>query len=336
MSRAGVEAKLPWRFVPSAVRQDVREAMGSPVTQGKRVWGGYGPTPTFRLLLADGRRVFFKGINRASNEFARRAIAREERVYRDLSGTIGPWAPRFYAAFQRDDWHVLLLEDVGPKSVPPWTPATTRRIAHAYAAFHEATLDSHELPDWLPRPRESLPRVTWRRVAAESQDLRSVAALATGHSDAARDWLQAALPLLCRHADTAADLPGPYALLHGDTRSDNLRFTGGRLALFDWPSAEVGRPELDVVAFAQSITVEGGVDPEQVVAWYGERLALRPDALDAAVAWLAAFFADLAWRPDIPGLPRLRTFQRQQLSVVLAWAARRLRLQQPEWVPAIQ
>ncbi len=173
-------------------------------------------------------------------------------------------------------------------------------------------------------------------MAAESDDLRAVAALGRGQSEQALDWLKAALPLLCRLADTAADLPGPYALLHGDTRSDNLRFTGGRLSLFDWPSAEVGRPEFDVVAFAQSVTVEGGVDPEQVVAWYGERLAPRPDALDAAVAWLAAFFADLAWRPDIPGLPRLRMFQRQQLSVVLAWTARRLQLPEPTWVSAIR
>jgi hypothetical protein len=231
---------------------------------------------------------------------------------------------------------VLLLEDVGPQRVPPWAPLTTRRIAHAYADFHTATLDKKDLPPWLPRSEKSLKRVTWSRVATESDGLHMVAALARGHSEEALGWLQAALPLLSRLADTAADLPGPYALLHGDTRPDNLRFTRGRLFLFDWPSAEVGRPEFDVVAFAQSVTVEGGVAPEQVVVWYGERLVLRPDALDAAVTWLAAFFADLAWRPDIPGLPRLRRFQRQQLSVVLAWLARRLHLPEPTWVAAIQ
>ncbi|HEV2235583.1 MAG TPA: hypothetical protein VGR57_02885, partial [Ktedonobacterales bacterium] len=109
-----------------------------------------------------------------------------------------------------------------------------------------------------------------------------------------------------------------------DTRSDNLRFAGGRLVLFDWPWAGVGRPELDVAAFAQSVTVEGGAAPERVVAWYAERLPLRDEALDAAVAWLAAFFALRAWEPELPDLPRLRGFQRRQLAVVLAWAARRL------------
>ena len=51
------------------------------------------------------------------------------------------------------------------------------------------------------------------------------------------------------------------ALLHFDTRSDNLRLqSGGRLRLFDWPYASLGPPELDVAAFAQSITCEGGPD----------------------------------------------------------------------------
>jgi hypothetical protein len=320
--------------MPGVVRESVLQAMGSPVVRGRRVFGGYGPTPTFRLTLADGRRVFFKGTNRTSNDFARGGLAREERVYRELSSVIGPWAPQFYAAFQRDDWHVLLLEDVGPKSVPPWMPAMTRRIAEAYASFHASTLDIR-LPSWLPRPPESLPRVTWRRIAAESENLSKVAALVRGRGEEALDWLQTTLPLWCRLTDMAANLPGPYALLHGDTRSDNLRFSGGRLSLFDWPSAEVGRPEFDVVAFAQSVTVDGGVEPELVVQWYGNQLALREEALDTAVAWLAAFFADLAWRPDIPGLPRLRRFQRQQLSVVLRWGAQRLHLPEPTWVTAL-
>lgn len=335
MSRSGIEAKPPWRSVPHHVRQMVQETFGSAVARGERVWGGYGPAPTFRLTLADGRRVFFKGTNRASNDFSRRALTREEHVYRELSGLIGPWMPRFFAAFQYDDWHVLLIEDVGNRSVLPWTSTRTRRIAHAYADFHAATMGSENLPQWLSRPGESLGRVSWSRVADESDGLRTVAALAGNHSDAALGWLRAALPLLCRLADLAANVSGPYALLHSDTRSDNLRFTGGRLRLFDWPFAEVGRPEFDLVEFAQSITVEGGTDPEQFVAWYGERLTTNPDVVDVAVVWLAAFFADLAWRPDIPGLPRLRSFQRQQLAVVLAWMAQRLHLPEPAWASAI-
>lgn len=334
MSRTGVEQKPAWRSVPAEVRERVGQALGGAVVRGVRVWGGYGPTPTYRLSLADGRRAFFKGTNGDSNEFMLRALVREERVYRELLGLIGSWMPRFYGAFRSDEWHVLLLEDLGAARLPPWTPITARRVAHAYADFHAATL-GRELPDWLPPPGSMVSGVHWSGVAAETDGLRAVAAMAAGHETAALEWLHSAQPLLSRLADSAAEIPGPYALLHGDTRSDNLRFAHGRLALFDWPFAEIGRPELDLAEFAQSIAVEGGPDPERFVAWYGERLAVDSAVLDAMVAWLAAFFAHHAWRPDIPGLPRLRPFQRRQLAVVLAWLARRVRLPEPVWVAAL-
>lgn len=332
--RSGSEPKPAWRSVPTAVRWRVGDLLGAPVARGIRTWGGYGPTPTYRLLLANGRRAFFKGTNADSNDFARHALDVEERAYRELAGLISRWAPALYGAFRLADWHVLLLEDAGPATTPPWRPEVTRRIAHAYADFHAATL-GRDLPSWLPGPTESLPRFTWKRVAAESDNLRHVAAMAGEQRRDADRWLRAALPRLSQLADSAATIPGPYAVLHGDTRSDNLRFAGDRLYLFDWPSVEAGRPEFDVVAFAQSITVEGGPEPERFLAWYGERLQLRPDVVDTAVAWLAAFFADLAWRPDIPGLPRLRRFQRQQLSIVLPWAAQRLYLPRPAWVTTL-
>ncbi|MEO7002360.1 MAG: hypothetical protein ABI068_11090 [Ktedonobacterales bacterium] len=190
-------------------------------------------------------------------------------------------------------------------------------------------------PDWLARPPEGLSRVRWQRVVADSDELYEVALLASGEEEAALQWWRDATPLPTRLTDAAPEITGPYALLHSDTRSDNLRYTRGRLTLFDWPWAEVGRHEFDLVAFALSVTTEGGVNPEQVIAWYAERLAVQPAAVDAAVAWFVAFFAAQAWRPEIPGLPRLRRFQRQQLAVVLAWAARRFNLPAPTWLHAL-
>jgi hypothetical protein len=334
MARAGVEAKLAWCRVPPAVRHEVSQLLGAPVARGMRVWGGYGPTPTFRLRLADGRRAFFKGVHGASSPFVRDALAREERVYRELGALIAPWSPRLFGAVHVAEWRALLLEDLGPKSAPPWTPALARRIAHAYAGFHAATLGA-SLPAWLERPPQLFGEASWDLVAKETDGFRTVVALAGAHMEEAQAWLAAAHPALARAGDRAATVAGPYALLHLDTRSDNLRFRGGRLALFDWPWAGVGRPEFDVAAFAQSVTVEGGVAPEQVVAWYAERLSLRAEALDAAVARLAAFFAMHAGQPEVPDLPRLRSFQRQQMAVVLPWAARRLGLPEPAWVTSL-
>lgn len=334
MSRTGVEDNLPWRKVPAEVRRAVEQTAGARVIRGSRIWGGYGPAPTFRLRLADGRGVFLKAVHGASNEFSQRALTTEERVYRELGDLIAPWAPAFYGAVRVEDWRGLLLEDLGPKSAPPWTPALARAAAHDYAAFHASTLGK-PLPGWLGSFAEDAEALTWERVKRESDGLRMVAELAGDRAGGALAWLRAGFSTLARAGAEAAVIPGPFALIHGDTRSDNLRITNGRLRLFDWPSAAVGFPELDLAAFAQSITVDGGPDPERIVAWYAERLSARPDALDAAVAWVAAYFALHAWRPAPDDLPRLRPFQRRQLAVTLCWAARRLTLPVPNWTAAL-
>ena len=125
---------------------------------------------------------------------------------------------------------------------------------------------------------------------------------------------------------------GSYALLHGDLRSDNLRFARGHLFLFDWPAITVGRPEWDMIAFAQSVTVEAGPSPEQIMMWYGERFSLEGNAVASALAWWLTFFANRAWRPEIPGLPRVRRFQRQQLGTIASWVARYWSFPVPEWI----
>ena len=93
--------------------------------------------------------------------------------------------------------------------------------------------------------------------------------------------------------------------------------------------------EFDVSAFCQTIAAEGGPSPERVLAWYEDVLPLRADAVDASLAGIAGYFADRAWRPPMPGLPRIRSIQRRQLKASLAWAARRLDLPEPRWLAAV-
>jgi len=105
----------------------VEALVGSRVRRALRVWGGYASSPTFRLFLADGRRVFFKGTSPSSNEHMHRALGAEERVCRELGPWLRPWAPEFLGALRATDWHVLVLEDVGPARIPPWTGAAVRQ-----------------------------------------------------------------------------------------------------------------------------------------------------------------------------------------------------------------
>jgi Ser/Thr protein kinase RdoA (MazF antagonist) len=332
VSRSGAEAKPTWRSVPPSVRAATGELLGAPVVRAMRIWGGYSPTPTFRLRLADGQRAFFKAASPDSTPFAQIAHGREERVYLELEDLIAGWAPRLLGSFERDNWRVMLLEDLGPKSAPPWTPALARNVAWALAEFHAATAD-RPLPDWLPRPPVhdvmGIDPPAWVFTA---EDLRSLAGLAGPRRGEASEWLRAHLPALAHAARGMADPSLRHAFVHLDVRSDNLRWHGGRLYLFDWPHVGVGPPEFDAAAFAQTVTVEGGAEPEQVMAWYGQRYPVDARALDASVAAVAGYFADHAWAAEIPALPRVRTFQRQQLRVTLTWAARRLGLPHPTWL----
>jgi hypothetical protein len=162
--------------------------------------------------------------------------------------------------------------------------------------------------------------------------------LAGPRTTVARRWLNRYLPALDETARAITSTRGPHALLHLDTRSDNIRVTPAGavpLRIFDWPFAQVGAPEMDFMAFAQTVTAEGGPEPEVLTEWYSEVLPLRPRVLARATAVFAGFFAARAWQADPEGLPRLRPWQRQQLKVSLAWAARLLELPEPAWLEAV-
>ena len=69
MSRTGAEAKPPWSAVPRAVKDEVERVAGARITRATRAYGGYAPSATYRLTLANGRTAFLKStyqIGRAS------------------------------------------------------------------------------------------------------------------------------------------------------------------------------------------------------------------------------------------------------------------------------
>jgi hypothetical protein len=334
MSRTGAEPKPPWTRVPRAVRADVERLLGTRVTRAARVYGGYAPSATFRLALADGRRAFFKGIWRESNDHMRRAIAIEERIYRELGERLAPYAPAFIGAFQRDDWHVLLLEDCGPADVPPWTASKARAAARDYAAFHERNA-AYEPPAWVSRTDWQQFADIWSRLAALDGGIASAARLAGDRAPEAEAWLRANLDRLDIAARRVATVAPPYTLLHEDTRADNVRVHGGRLRLFDWNWLSFGPSEFDVAGFAEGIAADGGPPPESFVAEYERVRPVRREELADIVAGFAAYFTAQAWRPPPPGLPRLRDVQRRQMKVCVPWAARLLGLPEPAWVGAI-
>jgi hypothetical protein len=245
-----------------------------------------------------------------------------------------PWSPAYLGSFASDGWEVLLLEDVGPRSVPPWTPAKARRAARSYALFHKRTVGK-ALPRSLKRDPYLAHTRFWRTLR-EKRRLGDVASLAHARSDDAREWLDVALPVFIEREIRLERAGPPFALLHFDTRSDNVRLHRDKLRIFDWPFASLGPAEFDVVAFCQGVEAEGGPSVDRILEWYEEVLPLRREIVDASLAGIAGYFADRSPRAPVEGLPRLRPWQRAQLRVCLAWAARRFALAEPRWLAGVR
>lgn len=333
----GAEAKPAWRAVPPAVRAEVERRLGAGVRRAVRTYGGYAPSATFRLSLEDGRSVFLKAAYPLPEDSpVQFAVDREERVYRGLHHLITPWAPAYYGSVVLGGWQALLLEDVGPATVPPWTPAKAGAAMVGYGALHRASFGA-PLPGWLPRRWRGF-GATWQELWAVPEGPARLAELAGGRSGEASAWLAAHFGALDGAAQALSRVRGPYAVLHLDTRSDNIRVHPGAavpLRVFDWPAAAAGPPELDVMAFVQSIVCEGGPAPEALLRWYAAEQPVRERVLALSAAAIAGFFARRAWQPDVPALPRLRSVQRRQLRASLRWAAQLLALPDPVWLAAV-
>jgi hypothetical protein len=329
------EDKPAWSVVPAELKVAVAHVLGSPVVRAVRAFGGYGPSATYLLTQADGRRAFFKGTYPLpSGSGVQWSLEQEEVIYRRLGRYIRPWAPEYLGSVRADGWHGLLLELVGGRSALPWTKAKAKRAARSHATFHDSTL-GRPLPRWLSRSQHRDFSAFWRQLAADPAALDRLAALAGPRRADAREWLRVNAGTLGRVGSTPWRATKPHALLHFDTRSDNVRLEGNLLRIFDWSAASVGPAEFDIAAFAQSIEAEGGPKCEAVAGWYETVLPLRHDVLVGSVAGISGYFADRAPRPPVPGLPRLRSIQRSQLSASLSWAARLLDLPEPSWLGAV-
>ncbi len=321
--------------MPVELRRAIGEMLDSPVKRGTRVWGSYGPGPTFRLVLEDDRRAFVKAISPDSSETQRKMFAHELRVYQELGHLIAGRAPDFQGQVVQDRWHAMILEDLGPKSAPPWSRVDAKRVVQGLAELHDSTTDI-KLPQWtstIGADSELLATSMWQR-SADYEGLEGLANLST-EPRSAISWLRTYTPVLAEASSSLTRIRPGNSLLHMDVRSDNLRVVNGRLRLFDWASAIKGPHELDVVAFAQTVEAEGYFDSESVLGWYEKHKRLDHELTTASLVVVAGYFASRAWLPDISGLPRLRTWQRAQLKVSLSWAAIRLGLPAPDWLAKI-
>jgi hypothetical protein len=261
--------------------------------------GGYTPALRRIAALADGSTVFVKAaVDDATTEW----IRAERAAYEALGDR------SFLPAFVGGDEGLLVLEDLRHGHwPPPWRPGDIDRVFSMLDDL-AATTAAKEVPT-LNDARGDLLAAWW--AVAQDPDPLSRLGVSTPQ------WLVAATPVLAAVAEEAR-LDGD-SIVHYDVRSDNLCLLEGRTVLVDWNLLCRGNAEIDRVFFAQTVTMEGGPEP-----W-----DLLPGADPALVATVAGFLAERAPGPPIPTAPRVRQVQLAQLQICLRWAARVLDLPTP-------
>ena len=311
--------RLDWADVPEHVRGEIERRLGGAVVSAVSQPTGFSPGVAARLTAEDGRRVFLKALGPEPNVDSPEMHRRESRIVPALSAVAA--VPRLMWSYDEGEggWVALVFEDVdGRHPMRPWRTDELHRVV---AAMEDLSL----LLTPSPVPVSIAGRASdvfateilgWRRIRDEHP---SLLARVDG-------WSHRHLEALVSIEDTASDLLEGNTLLHLDIRADNILLTPERAWFVDWPHACIGPAWLDVVAFAPSVTMQGGPPPEEVISGHSACLAADGAAMTAAVVALAGYFTHKAVQPPPPGLPTVRAFQGAQGYVAREWAARRTRL----------
>jgi hypothetical protein len=276
----------------------VEKIVGQRVVALEEIPGAGGYTPALRRIatLADGSTVFVKA---AASDLTATWLEAEQRSYAALAGQ--PFVPHVVGVGDG----VLVLEDLRQGHwPPPWRPGDVDRVL--------ATLDvvaRARPPADAPSLEASAGHMLrlWHKVADRPEPF-------LGLGLCTREWFDGAIGTLV-DAESRGTLDGD-GLVHFDVRSDNLCLLDDRVVLIDWNNTARGRAELDRIAFAQGVAVEGGPPPDETA----------PDADPHLVTMLTSYFARNAPKPVIPDAPRVRDIQLAQLRVCLPWMCRLLGL----------
>lgn len=301
--------RLQWEQLPRALQRTIEAMVGARVVGSVSGTGGYSPSLASRCDLDDGRRVFVKAVSAEQNPETPGMLRREIDVTRYLSADVP--APSLLDAFDDGEWIAAVFEYVdGRAPMQPWRDDELRAVCSAALRLGQASVGD-ELRALLPTAEDRLAPMfdNWEILAASP-------------ADGLDPWAAAHLDVLVALESGWRDAVAGDSLLHNDVRSDNtLIEPSGRVVFVDWPHACIGASWLDLVCMVPSVVLEGG-RPEDVF-----RLAdavVDDRAVDAMLATLLGYFVERGARPDPPGLPTVRAFQRAQAEVTLDWLRTRL------------
>lgn len=319
------EPKPEWSTLPHGLRRRIESRLGSEVSAGAIAWGGYTPSATFRLALADGREVFCKAVSGAHAPRLRASFVAERGYFRTVSA-LSAFAPPFLGHVEAEAWCAMLftyIDDAQP--IPPWDASIISAVLARLGELHRVT----PAADLGVPPFEA--RHLWRDRLSNPLHIAGFASLFADPPIAAQ-WL-------LRHRDTivaietaAAKRRWQQGLMHLDLRSDNVLCSRSRGVLFvDWPYLSIGPRMVDLGFLLPSLFAEGGPTPAYGIELYEQAAGVKfsRSEIAAAAVLVAGFFAAHAHLADAPEMPRLRLLQRAQLYPALQWMCAMLNIEPP-------
>jgi hypothetical protein len=241
------------------------------------------PTPNLGSVVA---KVPSVDRGRRAAGFATRAYEREVAFYRDLASTLGVYRPICYLASYEpvNQAYIVLMEDLSPAEagdpVAGCPPEDAAAVMPELAGLHAPRWGDSSLLGvrCLDRPDPETVRgmaqlvpLLWPDFVDRYQDRVLPVALELGEQ------------LMGSLEGYLLDRPGPWTVLHGDFRLDNLLFGGPRVAVLDWETVKIGPGLSDVAHFIGSaLSVEDRREHEaHLVRAYRSSLT----AADVPISW---------------------------------------------------
>lgn len=304
---AGVRAE--WGTLPVAVRAAIESHLGSPVISATNQAGGFSPGLAARVRCADGARAFVKAAGSVLNPQTPGMYRDEIRIAGALPSATP--APRLRYSYDDGDWVALVFDEIdGAMPEMPWRPADVRLVLDGLVSL------AHAL---TPAPISDVPTITEKL----GGPLRGYRRLADNPPDDLDPWERRHLSELAELGEQAVSVMGGDTLVHVDIRADNILLgRDGQVHFVDWPHATLGAPWVDTAAFGLNLALYG-LDPEPFLAGNPLVADVDPWHITGLLAGLTGYFSEMGRRPDPPGLPTVREFQRAQAKSTMNWIRRR-------------
>lgn len=288
------------------MRRAIEERIGGAVVEAVTQPGGFSPGLAARVRTGDGRRCFVKAVSELANPDTPSLHRREAQVVSALPPSAS--VPRLLWSYDEGGWVALGFEDVnGRLPAQPWRDDELRLVVEGLHRLHDALtptpIDSTTAADGFATHIKG-----WGELRATRAQLDSWAA---SHLDRLVD-LEAQAP-----AATMGD-----TLLNFDMRADNILIAGDDVFFVDWPWARIGAAFVEWLAFAPSVCMQGGPNPEALMQMVPIE-AVDSGAINAVIASLTGYFLAQSRRPPPPGIPTVRAFQAAQGKIALDWLRER-------------